>query len=300
MIMYKEYNTNQLSLELNLAYDIPLNHEVRLISLFVDSIPNHILLEETSHTGRPAFHPAMLLKMTLFAYARHVFSGRKIVQMNEEVIPMKWLSQDTYVSYKTINNFRSSKHANNLIKTAFIYFTLLMRENGMIEDEALFIDGTKLEADANLYSFTWKRAVDKYEEALNEKISELYDQLVQEGVNIALSKEERETSQGLEELLEKTEEVLSEVEKAIEQEPTVIKGGSANKQKRRRLKKIRRQLKNDYLPRKQRYEEAREILEERNSFSKTDHDATFMRMKEERNSLGRDYFFTSFKIKERV
>ncbi|SDV81740.1 Mobile element protein [Streptococcus pyogenes] len=45
----------------------------------------------------------MLLKMTLFAYSRQVFSGRKMVQMNEEVIPMKWLSQDTYVSYKTIN-----------------------------------------------------------------------------------------------------------------------------------------------------------------------------------------------------
>lgn len=300
MTMYKKYNTNQLSLELNLAYDIPMNHEVRLISLFVDSIPNHILLEETSHTGRPAFHPAMLLKMTLFAYARHVFSGRKIVQMNEEVIPMKWLSQDTYVSYKTINNFRSSKHANNLIKTAFIYFTLLMRENGMIEDEALFIDGTKLEADANLYSFTWKRAVDKYEYALNGKISELYDQLVQEGVNLALSKEECETSEGLVRLLEDTEQALAEVEKSISEEPKVIKGGSANKQKRRRIKKLRNQLRKDYLPRKQRYEEAREILEERNSFSKTDHDATFMRMKEERNSLGRDYFFTSFKIKERV
>ncbi|ATX39499.1 hypothetical protein CTW00_01318 [Streptococcus iniae] len=281
MTMYKEYNTNQLSLELNLAYDIPMNHEVRLISLFVDSIPNHILLEETSHTGRPAFHPAMLLKMTLFAYARQVFSGRKIVQMNEEVIPMKWLSQDTYVSYKTINNFRSSKHANNLIKTAFIYFTLLMRENGMIEDDALFIDGTKLEADANLYSFTWKRAVDKYEEALNGKISELYDQLVQEGVNLALSKEECETSEGLVRLLEDTEQALAEVEKSISEEPKVIKGGSANKQKRRRIKKLRNQLRKDYLPRKQRYEEAREILEERNSFSKTDHDATFMRMKED-------------------
>ena len=67
---------------------------------------------------------------------------------------MNWLSQDTYDSYKTINNFCSSKHANNLIKTAFIYFTLLMREKGMIEDEALFIDGIKLEADENLYSFT--------------------------------------------------------------------------------------------------------------------------------------------------
>lgn len=103
MTMYKEYNTNQLSLELNLANDIPMTHEVRLISLFVDSIPNLVLLEEKSYTGRPAFHPAMLLKMTLFAYARQVFYGRKIVQMNEEVIPMKWLSQDTYVSYKTIN-----------------------------------------------------------------------------------------------------------------------------------------------------------------------------------------------------
>ena len=221
----------------------------------------------------------MLMKMTLFAYARQVFSGRKIVQMNEEVIPMKWLSQDTYVSYKTINNFRSSKHANNLIKTAFIYFTLLMRENGMIEGDALFIDGTKLEADANLYSFTWKRAIDKYEAALNGKISQLYDQLIQEGVNLALSKEERETSQGLEELLEKTEAALAEIEQAIEEEPKVIKGGSANRQKRRRIKKIRKQLKDDFLPRKQRYEEARKILEDRNSFSKTDHDATFMRMK---------------------
>jgi transposase len=279
--MYKEYNTNQLSLELNLAYDIPMNHEVRLISLFVDSIPNHVLLEEKSHTGRPAFHPAMLLKMTLFAYARQVFSGRKIVQMNDEVIPMKWLSQDTYVSYKTINNFRSSKHANNLIKTAFIYFTLLMRENGMIEDDALFIDGTKLEADANLYSFTWKKAVTKYEEALNSKTAELYDNLVQEGVDLALSKEECETSEGLVRLLEDTEQALAEVEKAIEQEPKVIKGGSVNKPKRRRIKKLRNQLRKDYIPRKQRYEKAREILQERNSFSKTDYDATFMRMKED-------------------
>ena len=194
MTIYKDDNTNQLSLKVNLTYDIPATHEARMISLFVDSIPSQVLLEETSHTGRPAFHPAMLMKMTLFVYARQVFSGRKILQMNEEVIPMKWLSQDTYVSYKTITNFRSSKHANNLIKTAFIYFTLLMRENGMIEDEALFIDGTKLEADANLYSFTWKRAIDKYEAALNGKSSQLYDQLIQEGGNLALSKEEGETN----------------------------------------------------------------------------------------------------------
>ena len=69
---------------------------------------------------------------------------------------------------------------------------------------------------------------------------------------------------------------LDEIEQAIEEEPKVIKGGSANRQKRRRIKKIRKQLKDEFLPRKKRYEEARKILEDRNSFSKTDHDATFM------------------------
>ena len=279
--MYKQYNTNQLSLELNLAWDLPETHEARLISQFVDTIPSSVLLEETSHTGRPAFHPAMLLKMTLFAYARQVFSGRKIVQMNEEVIPMKWLSQDTYVCYRTINSFRASTHANQLIKTAFIYFTLLLRDNGLIEDEALFIDGTKVEADANKYSFTWRKAVERYEDALNGNISALYDKLVQEGVNTALSKEECLTSEGLKQLLHETEQVLDEVEEAISQEPKVIKGGSANRQKRRRIKKLKRKLKEDCLVRKQKYERDKQILQERNSYSKTDHDATFMRMKED-------------------
>lgn len=258
--MYKQYNTNQLSLELNIAWALPASHEARLISQFVDSIPQSVLLEEKSPTGRPAFHPAMLLKMTLFAYARQVFSGRKIVQMNEELIPMKWLSQDTYVCYRTINNFRTSKHANQLIKSAFIYFTLLLRDNNMIADDALFIDGTKVEADANKYSFTWKKAVERYDQALNDNISVLYDQLVQEGVNTALYKEDCLTSTGLGELLLDTESVLDDLEEAITQEPTVIKGGSANKQKRRRIKKLRRKLKEDYLVRKHKYEESREIL----------------------------------------
>ena len=93
-------------------------------------------------------------------------------------------------------------------------------------------------------------------------------------VDLALSKKECETSEGLVHLLDETEQALAAVEKAISEEPKVIKGGSANKQKRRRIKKLRKQLKKDYLPRKQRYEKNREILKERNAFSKTDQDAT--------------------------
>ncbi|MHC5879394.1 IS5/IS1182 family transposase, partial [Streptococcus pyogenes] len=87
--------------------------------------------------------------------------------------------------------------------------------------------------------------VTKYEDALNGKTAELYDKLVQEGVDSALSKEECETSEGLVRLLEDTEQALAEVEKAISEEPKVIKGGSANKQKRRHIKKLRNQLKKD-------------------------------------------------------
>ena len=61
MTMYKDYNTNQLSLEVNLAYDIPTTHEARMISLFVDSIPSQVLLEETSHTGEPTEKVTLLL-----------------------------------------------------------------------------------------------------------------------------------------------------------------------------------------------------------------------------------------------
>lgn len=87
--MYQQYTTMETALTLQLDFTIPTDHEARLISRFVDSIPAEILLEETSHTGRPAFHPAMLLKMCLFAYCRLAYSGRKIERMNEESIPMK-------------------------------------------------------------------------------------------------------------------------------------------------------------------------------------------------------------------
>ena len=95
MTMYKQYCTNHLSVKLSLAYTLPRTNEARLISLVVDNS----FTERKSHTAHPTFHPAILFKMMLFAYARKVFYGRKMIQMTEEVLPMKWLSQDTYVNH---------------------------------------------------------------------------------------------------------------------------------------------------------------------------------------------------------
>ena len=279
--MYQNYNTMETALTLQLDFTIPNDHEARLISRFVDSIPSEFLLEETSHTGRPAFHPAMLLKMCLFAYSRTTFSGRKMERMNEESIPMKWLTGDTSVSYKTINNFRSSEHASKLIKYAFILFTTLLSDNGLIHEDALYIDGTKIQADANIYSFTWKKAIERYEAKLNANVSELYDELIQAKVNLALSEEILKTSKGIEEIIVSLDKELVAVEAAITEEKAIPKGGSEQKRRRRILKKHRNKCEKDFLPRKQRYEEANATFEGRNSFSKTDTDATFMCMKED-------------------
>ncbi|MCC4485416.1 transposase, partial [Limosilactobacillus reuteri] len=108
-------------------------------------------------------------------YSRQTYSGRKIEMMLDENLPMRWLAHDYTYSYHTINNFRRSQHASKLIKHAFVYFTMALKDHGLIQNDAVFIDGTKVEADANKYSFTWRRAVEKYHAKLREKTSKLYE-----------------------------------------------------------------------------------------------------------------------------
>ena len=280
--MYQDYITGQTEFVLNYDYNVPQTHIVRLISAFVDSVPQEVLLEENiATTGRPSSHPAILLKIILFAYSRKVYSGRQIETMLEENLPMRWLAQDHTYSYHTINNFRQSQHANNLIKRAFVYFSLALTDHGLVKSDAVFIDGTKVEADANKYSFTWKKAVEKHHAKLREKVSQLYEELVEKRVVQAMAPELVETANGMALMAEDLEKEIDKLDEEIAQEPKVIKGGSVRKRQRRSLKKLSRQLRKDLIPRAQKYEEAEDIFQGRNSFSKTDHDATFMCMKED-------------------
>lgn len=280
--MYQNYTTGQTEFVLNFDFTISSTHIVRLIDAFVDSIPNEILLKDNvSTTGRPLSHPAIMLKILLFAYSRQTFSGRKIELMLEENIPMRWLARENHYSYHTINNFRSSSHASELIKQSFVYFSLALKDHDLIKDDAVFIDGTKIEADANKYSFTWKKSVQKYHNNLKEKASALYEELVEKQVIKSMDLETVQSSSGMELISENITEEIAKLNEEIEQEPKVIKGGSPKKRRRRFLSKTKRQLDQDFIPRAKKYEEAERIFQGRNSFSKTDHDATFMCMKED-------------------
>lgn len=65
--------------------------------------------------------------------------------MLEENLPMRWLARDHTYSYHTINNFRQGQHASNLIKRSFVYFSMALTEHHLVQNDAVFIDGTKVE-----------------------------------------------------------------------------------------------------------------------------------------------------------
>ena len=196
--MYQNYITGQTALSLTLDFSLPKNHLASVISSFVDSIPADVLLDKKSKTGRPAYHPALMLKIFLFAYSRRVFSGRKIERMLEENLPMMIMAEGRKISYRTLNNFRSSEHANKLIKTCFIYFANLLADEGLIRTDSLFIVGTKIEADANRYTFVWRKAEEKYHARLKEDAVKLYEELIEKEIVKGMAKEEVQTSTGLE------------------------------------------------------------------------------------------------------
>ncbi|NRO62433.1 hypothetical protein IMAU30025_01094 [Lactobacillus helveticus] len=201
-------------------------------------------------------------------------------------MPMMVLAEKQKISYHTINNFRSSKHANELVKKSFLYFKNLLESEGLINEGAVFIDGTKIEADANRYTFVWRKAVEKFHEKLKDQAVELYDELIAKEVVKAMAQEKVQTSQGLTELAQETEAEIEKLTEEIEQEPKAIPGGSPRKARRRGLKKLLHKLRKDYVPRMKKYEEAEKIFAGRNSYSKTDHDATFMHMKEDHMKNG--------------
>lgn len=196
--MYQNYITGQTALSLTLDFSLPKNHLASVISSFVDSIPADVLLDKKSKTGRPAYHPALMLKIFLFAYSRRVFSGRKIERMLEENLPMMIMAEGRKIFYRTLNNFRSSEHANKLIKTCFIYFANLLADEGLIRADSLFIVGTKIEADANRYTFVCRKAEEKYHARLKEDAVKLYEELIEKEIVKGMAKEEVQTSTGLE------------------------------------------------------------------------------------------------------
>ena len=270
----KNYTINekcfQLQIPMNLNVIIPENDSVRLLSQFVEEMDLTCLYDTYSILKENQVTPRQMLKIVLYAYLDGRFSSREIERACRRDINFMYLLEGKPVpDHATIARFRSL-HFAPCAKQLLSQCTELLYELGEISGENIFIDGTKIEANANKYTFVWKRAVTKSQEKLGEKAAALVAECVE---TYAL----KPVWSGRVKIktLKKLRKVLYSVK---EQEQIAFVYGTG-KRKTQLQKHI--ELLEHYLDKFKEYNQKVHTCGTRNSYSKTDPDATFMRMKED-------------------
>ena len=156
---------------------IPEDDSVRLLSHVLEGLDYTKLYKAYSSVGRkPAVEPKIMFKILSYAYSQNIYSSRKIEKAWKRDINFRWLLQG-YKSpdHVTISRFRKDYLSNEIIEDLFYQQVNYLATQNEILFENVFIDGTKIEANANRYSFVWKKAVLKNEEKMFEKILALVE-----------------------------------------------------------------------------------------------------------------------------
>ncbi|MFS0616118.1 IS1182 family transposase, partial [Lederbergia ruris] len=287
---FKSYNNHQSFFIYDLQELIPEHHVARVVDEMVEAIPDEQLFAHYSGGGRRPFHPKLMLKVILYAYSQKVYSCRGIETLIQESLPAMWLAAMQKPDFRTINDFRG-KRMKAMMDELFETMILKLIDDGHITMENYFLDGTKIEANANKYSFVWKKSTIRFEEKLKEKIKATLEQIHEitqaegmelEDISESTENESVEQLEAVANQLETQVNTLTEEIEATEERPVQ----KELRARRSALKKPIKLIRTDFIPRIQKYKKHHETFGERNSFSKTDPDATFMRMKEDHMKNG--------------
>ncbi|MFD1458784.1 transposase, partial [Scopulibacillus daqui] len=173
---FKPYNNRQVQAIFDIEALIPEHHAARVVDEMVEAVPDDQLFSHYKGGGRSAYHPKMMLKIILYAYSQKVYSCRGIEKLTRENIPAMWLAAMQQPDFRTINEFRGER-MKVLMDDLFETMILQLIEDGYITMENYFLDGTKIEANANKYSFVWKKSAEKFEAKLKEKIQETLEHI---------------------------------------------------------------------------------------------------------------------------
>ncbi|MFD1708752.1 transposase [Siminovitchia sediminis] len=173
---FKPYNNRQSFAILDVEGLIPEHHVARVVDEMIESIPDEQLFAHYSGGGRPPFHPILMLKVILYGYSQKVYSCCEIEKLTRENLPAIWLAAGQKPDFRTINDFRGNR-MKHLMDELFETMILRLIDDGHITLENYFLDGTKIEANANKYSFVWKKSTIGFEEKLKEKIKETLQEI---------------------------------------------------------------------------------------------------------------------------
>ena len=243
---------------------VPENHMVRVVDAVIDRLDISDILSTYRGGGNSAFNPKMMLKVLVFAYLSNVYSSRRIEELLKRDIYFMWLAGMKRPDFRTINYYRG-KRLKEGFDAVFTQVVRLLHEEGFVSLKVQYIDGTKIESVANKYTFVWRGSVEKYDARLKAKTEALLRQIEQ---NHAIENQENPVPEEL---------TAEEVAKRVERIKEKVDADNLGKEERKALK----QIETDSVPRMNRYREQLETMGSRNSYSKTDPDATFMRMKED-------------------
>ena len=276
---FREHINNQLVLfPERIDKDIAPDDPVRLVNAVIDSLDMGRIYSLYYGHGASPYHPRMMLKVIIYGYMNNIYSCRRMESALKRDVHFIWLAGYDQPDHKTINNFRN--RVKEEIDNVFTQLVLILAERGFISLEVEYIDGTKMESKANKYTFVWKKTVVRNRARLMEKIRALLSQ-----IDEAIAQENAARDESVEftpaQLTEICEELRGSIKRASAE-------SAKDKEDKARLRELKRQAKELEKQRDKldEYDSRLEQLGDRNSMSKTDPAATFMRTKEDAMNNG--------------
>jgi transposase len=270
-VRFKSYNTGIISIfPVDLGEKIPKNAPVRLIDGIVDGLKLDKVIETYKDGGTTPYHPRVLLKVVFYAYMNNVYSCRRIASLLDRDFHYMWLSGGQTPSFSTINRFRS-EHLKDAVNDLFVQVVMKLVEAGQLSLDVQYIDGTKIESVANRYTFVWKKTTERNKARLEGRIRGILSQ-IDEGIaqdSIPAEDTSEIDPSTLQKIIEGINETTSRKEKEGAGKRELNKRRKAVKQLQKAQEKLAE------------YEDRLDTLGDRNSYAKTDPDATFMHMKED-------------------
>ncbi len=250
---------------------IPKDESVRLLSHILEEMDYTSLYKAYSQTGRnPAVEPKLMFKILVYAYSQGLYSSRKIETACRRDINFLWLLAGSKApDHSTIARFRTT-FLKECCEELFGQLSRFLLTSGEASGKNLFIDGTKLESRANKYTFVWKKAVGKHEARMQEQVKERVAAMNREHMT-SLAFESERAAAALEEM---TAEMTARMDTC-----GIVPVHGRGKRKTQ-LQKDKEYLET-CLERQRRYDIHKANFRGRNSYSKTDPDATFMHMKDD-------------------
>ncbi|MFN8242112.1 MAG: IS1182 family transposase [Bacteroidales bacterium] len=265
--VFKSYNQKQLMLlPPSLDELIEANHPVRIVDQVIESLDDSALIKQYKGGGTSSYHPRMLLKVMVYSYLCNIYSSRRMEAALKENIHFMWLSGMNRPDHNTLNRFRGEK-LKDALKEIFSQVVLMLVDSGQVSMKEIYVDGTKIEANANRYTFVWGKAIKTSRARIENQLEELWSYTQK----VAFEESLDDTPTDFTPVdPEKVRETISKIDQALG-------GKSISKEVKQKLNYARKNWPGNL----ERYQDNERILGNRNSFSKTDTDATFMRMKED-------------------